>query len=197
MRGMEGPSFITVDLEVWSKVDVAPLARALQPRSLVLYVGKSKRKFLASFEAHGSSPEKTIWRLLALVTPLRGRAKKLWTEADARVFNVGFESGNVVALLHETPPGSGAWRQRGKLKLNAFETSLSSDVIQAIAAARGTVVTTIYPPRREARAKHRDGAAARPRVRPPNKPLQRTGASVAALPPGGRAERQAVSRTGG
>ncbi|HXJ23441.1 MAG TPA: hypothetical protein VMT03_24720 [Polyangia bacterium] len=186
MRGMEGPSFITVDLEVWSKVDLSPLARALEPRCFVLYVGKAKRKFLASFEAHGSSPEETIWRLLALVRPLRGRPKTLWREADARVFNIGFESGNGVALLHETPPGSGVWRQRGKLKIGAFETSLSSDVIQAIAAARGTLATTIYPPRREVRAKRRESADARPRVRPPNKPLQRTGASVAALPPRAR-----------
>jgi hypothetical protein len=150
---MEGPSFITVDLEVWSKVDLAPLAEALEPRSLVLYVGKAKRKFLASFEVHGSSPEATIWRLLDLVKPLRGHARKLWKEADARVFNIGFESGSAVTLLHETPPGSGVWKPRGKLKLNAFEASLGTEVLQAIAAARGTVTTTIYPPRREVGAK--------------------------------------------
>src|SRR6516225_1483270 len=132
MRGTKGPSFITVDLEVWSKVDLAPLARALEPQSFVLVVGKAKRKFLASFEAHGSSPEESIWRLLELVRPLRGRAKKLWKEADARVFNVGFESGNGLALLHETPPGSGVWKARGKRKLNACETSLGSDILQAV-----------------------------------------------------------------
>jgi hypothetical protein len=175
MREVEGPRFITVDLEVWSKADLAPLAKALEPRSFVLYVGRAKRKFLASFEAHGASPEETIWRLLDLVKPLRGRARQLWREADVRVFNIGFESGNTVALMHETPPGSGVWEQRGKIKLNACETSLRGDVLQAIADVRGTVTTTIYPPQREVRAKRRDSTEMRSRLRPPNPPLQSDG----------------------
>jgi hypothetical protein len=152
---MEGPRFITVDLEVWSRADLAPLARALEPRSLVLYVGKVKRKFLASFEAHGASPEETIWRLLELVKPLRGRVRALWKEAEARVFNIGFESGNAVTLLHDTPPGSGVWKPRGKNKMSACETSLGTEVLQAVADAQGTVTTTIYPPRKEIPGKRR------------------------------------------
>jgi hypothetical protein len=155
MRGTKGPSFITVDLEVWSKTDLAPLARALEPRSLVLYVGQMRGKFLASFEAAGSSPEETIWRLLELVKPLRGRVGKLWKEAEARVFNIGFESGNAVVLMHQAPPGSGVWRQQGKVKIGACETSLSTKVLQAVADVRGTVSTTIYPPMKEARPERR------------------------------------------
>lgn len=155
MTGMEGPRFITVDLEVWSRTDLAPLAKALEPRSLVLYVGKVKRKFLASFEAHGASPEETIWRLLGLVKPLRGRERKLWLQAEARVFNIGFESGNALMLLHETPTGSGVWKARGGPKMRACETSLGTDVLQAVVDARGTVTTTVYPPRREVPTKHR------------------------------------------
>jgi len=151
MSGVEGPRFITVDLEVWSKTDLAPLAKALEPRSFVLYVGKVKRKFLASFEAHGSSPEETIRRLLELVAPLRGRERKLWRQAEARVFNIGFESGNAVMLLHETSPGSGVWKPRGKPKVRACKTSLGTDVLQALVDAQATVTTTIYPPRREVR----------------------------------------------
>jgi hypothetical protein len=175
MREVEGPSFITVDLEVWSKADLAPLAKALESRSFVLYVGRAKRKFLASFEVHGATPEKTIWRLLDLVKPLRGRVRQLWKQADARVFNIGFESGNVVALMHETPAGSGVWKQRGKIKLHAFETSLRTDVLQAVADVRGTVTTTIYPPRREVRAKRLDSTDLRSRLRPANPPLRSNG----------------------
>jgi len=155
MPKMEGPRFITVDLEVWSKTDLAPLAAALQSESFVLYVGRVKGKYLASFEAHGDSPEETIWRLLELVRPLRGLAKKLWQEAEARVFNIGFESGNAIALLYETPPSSGVWKQRGRVKLDVLETSLGSDVLRAVADVRGAVTTAIYPPRREVRAKRR------------------------------------------
>jgi len=152
MSKREGPSFITVDLEVWSKTNLTPLADALRQRSFVVYVGKVDRKFLASFEAHGETPEETIWRLLRLVKPLRGLPKKLWQTAEARVFNIGFESGNTVALLHETPPGSGVWKQRGRAKLSVFETSLGADLLRAVADVRGTVTTSIYPPRREVRA---------------------------------------------
>jgi hypothetical protein len=155
MRGMDGPRFITVDLEVWSRTDLAPLAEALESRSLVLYVGEAKGKFLASFEAHGSSPEETIWRLLELVKPLRGRVRNLWREAESRVFNVGFESGSAVALMHERPSGSGVWRPQGRPTMSACETSLGTDVLRAVADARGVVTTTIYPPRKKVRAKRR------------------------------------------
>ena len=175
MGGNEGPKFITVDLEVWSKVDLAPLAKALESRGFVLYVGKARGKFLASFEAHGSSPEETIWRLLDLVKPLRGRVRELWKDAEARVFNIGFESGNAVTLLHETPPGSGVWKPRGSVTLKACETSLGTRVLKAMANVRGTVTTTIYPPRREVPAARRNGAGTRSQLRPPDRPLQSDG----------------------
>lgn len=172
MRGREGPSFITVDLEVWSEVDLAPLAKALESRSFVLYVGKARGKFLASFEAHGASPEETIWRLLDLVKPLRGRPRELWKTADARVFNIGFEGGNVVMPLHETPPGSGVWKPRWKVRLEACETSLGTHVLKAVADERGTVTTTIYPPRKEVPSTRRAATGTRSRLRPRNQRLQ-------------------------
>jgi len=155
MSEIEGPSFITVDLEVWSKTDLAPIARALEPRSLVLFVGKMKGKFLASFEAHGSSPEETIWHLLELVKPLRGPLRSLWNKAEARVFNIGFEGGNTVVLMHQTAPGSGVWTARGRHKISACETSLGPEVLRAVADVRGTVTTTIYPARTNVRPKRR------------------------------------------
>jgi hypothetical protein len=156
MDEIEGPRFITVDLEVWSKRNLAPLGSALQSRSLVLYVGRMRRKFFANFEAHGNSPEDTIWRLLELVKPLKGTARKLWQAAEKRVFNIGFESGNSVELLHERPPGSGCWWPHGRVRLKTLETSLGADVVRAVADVRGTLTTTIYPPRREVRAKRRN-----------------------------------------
>ena len=47
MSELEGPRFITVDLEVWSKTDLALLAEALEARSFVLYVGKVAKAILA------------------------------------------------------------------------------------------------------------------------------------------------------
>ena len=67
MRELSGPHFINVDLEVWSRDDLAAFAAAVEPRSLVLHVGKVRRKCLARIEAKSVrplTPEQTIWALL-------------------------------------------------------------------------------------------------------------------------------------
>jgi hypothetical protein len=155
MPAIEGPSFLAVDLEVWSTADLAPLGRALETECSVLHVGRVEGRCLASFEVHGDLPEDTIWRFLQLVKALRGSPRRLWREAESRVFHLGFESGGAVELLYETPAGSGVWKRRGRVQLNACQTSLGPEVLRAIAAVRGTVMTTIYPPRREMRLKER------------------------------------------
>ena len=46
-----GPRFITVDLDVWSRQDLAVLAAAMEPKGFVQFVGKMRRKFFVSVEA--------------------------------------------------------------------------------------------------------------------------------------------------
>jgi hypothetical protein len=58
-----GPHFINVDLEVWSRSDLAALGAAVEQTALVLYVGKSRRKHLVALEADRgkhSTPESII-----------------------------------------------------------------------------------------------------------------------------------------
>jgi len=153
MRELSGPHFINVDLEVWSREDLAAFAAAMAPRSLVLHVGEVRRKFLASIEAKSmrpATPEQTIWALLKVVESLPPKADRLWRRAETRVFNVGYEGGEFVSLLYERPAGSGRWypRRSGKTA-DPCETSLSPELLRAVANVGGTIATTIYSPRRE------------------------------------------------
>jgi hypothetical protein len=153
-RRLSGPHFINVDLEVWSREDLATFAAAVAPRSFVLHVGKVRRKFFASIEAKSArpltSPEQAISALLKLVESLPPRAGRLWRHAESRVFNVGYESGEFVSLLYERPVGSGRWYARGPDRTaGPCETSLSPELLRAVAKVGGTIATTIYPPRRQ------------------------------------------------
>ena len=168
MRELSGPHFVNVDLEVWSCQDLATFAAAVEPRGFVLHVGKVRRKFLASIEAKSArpltSPEQTIWALLRVVGSLPPRARRLWRSAESRVFNVGYEAGNFVTLLHERPVGSGRWYPRGPKTADPCETSLGPELLRAVAKVGGTIATTIYPARREVPShgrKRRSSGAAR------------------------------------
>jgi hypothetical protein len=168
MRDLSGPHFINVDLEVWSREDLATFAAAVEPRSVVLHVGKVRRKFLATIEAksvRALTAEQTIRALLKVVESLPPGAGRLWRQAQSRVFNVGYEGGEFVSLLYERPVGSGRWYPRGPGKTaGPCETSLSPELLRAVANVGGTIATTIYPPRREVPSRcprRRSSAAAR------------------------------------
>jgi hypothetical protein len=153
MSALRGPHFINVDLEVWSREDLADFAAAVEARSTVMHVGKVRRKFHVSLEAKPASPltspERTIWALLEVVESLPLGARRLWKRAQSRVFNVGYEGGEFVGLLYERPVGSGRWFPGGTPKAaEPHESSLSPDVLRAVADVGGTIATTIYPPRR-------------------------------------------------
>jgi hypothetical protein len=155
---------------VWSREDLATFAAAVEPRSVVLHVGKVRRKFLASIEAKSVrplTPEQTIWALLKVVESRPPGAGRLWRRAESRVFNVGYEGGEFVSLLYERPVGSGRWYPRGPGKTaGPYETSLSPELLWAVANVGGTIATTIYPPRREVPSRRPNGARQRQRRGP-------------------------------
>jgi hypothetical protein len=163
-----GPHFINVDLEVWSRSDLSALGKAVEPVALVLFVGKSRRKHLVALEAkeaRPSSPEATTWALLKVIRSLPPVARRAWKSADTRVFNIGYQAEEFVTLLHERPPGSGRWYAKDPREAaKASVTTLSPKLIQAVARAGGTIITTIYPPTRQVpahRTKRRSSAELR------------------------------------
>lgn len=166
----QGPHFVNVDLEVWSKTKLSVLGEAVEPIAFVLYSGKIRRKFLLSFEAalpKVTSPESAIWALLKVVEALPPRARKAWKAAQSRVFNVGFRSGDFITLLRERPVGSGRWYAANPKKAAVpCETSLSTKVLQAVAKVDGTIATTIYPPTREVPSRRRKAKPSTTRRRP-------------------------------
>jgi hypothetical protein len=173
-----GPHFINVDLEVWSPTDLVALAAALEAKAFVLYAGKVRRRFLVSFEARVgrlTDPERTIWALLRVIHSLPESARREWKRATARVFNVGFEGG-VLVKLQERPRGSGRWYpHRGGDPTMHCETSLSTELLQAVAKVKGTITTTVYAPTEFVH--RRSGGRAHPRRRggPPNRALNPAG----------------------
>jgi hypothetical protein len=149
---MKGPYFINVDLEVWSKEDLTPLARAFEPNCLVLHVGKVKRRFHLCVEATSNpkAPDAVILALLEVVQSLPPTAKRLWKRAESRIFNVGYDSGTTVNLMHERPVGSGRWYARSPSKAaRPYEITFDPKLLRDIVDVGATVGTTIYPPTKE------------------------------------------------
>jgi hypothetical protein len=158
MRELKGPHYLNVDLEVWSREDLAPFVEALESRSVVLHVGEVQGKFHASFEAIGgggqTSREQTIRALLKLVKDLPPVARRLWRGALSRELNVGYSGGEVLNLVHERPIGSGCWYAKNSGNVvRAYETSLSPEILRAVADVKGTIAVTIYPAARQAQAR--------------------------------------------
>src|SRR5688572_9883805 len=94
----EGTQFLNVDLDIFSKAPLDPIAEAFGKKVSVLHVGKWGRRYSAHFELAGSGAEtekqadRLVRRLVALVKGLPRRARRLWDEADAKEFNLGIEA---------------------------------------------------------------------------------------------------------
>jgi hypothetical protein len=174
-----GPHFINVDLEVWSVTELVALAAALESKALVLYAGKVGRRFLVSIEAKAArltDPERTIRALLRVIESLPASARRDWNRATARVFNVGFDGGEVVKL-EERPNGSGRWHPtRGGDAALHYETALSASLLDAVARIKGTIATTVYAPTEFVRRRSRERTRPqRRRAGPADRALNSTG----------------------
>lgn len=128
--------YLNVDLEIRSRSDLAPLAKALSRRLIVLHVGKIGRGFLLSLEASGLSvhPDAVIRRFDRAIASLSPAARKLWTRARDRVFDIGIETTS------------------GK---TSFVLTLDPDTVKTVARLKARIALTVYPrlqPRRGAGA---------------------------------------------
>lgn len=121
--------YLNVDLDVWSRTLLEPLAKALQPRLSVLYVGGERRRHEAHFELPGGPPErdaeKTVLGLTRVVERLPPVAQRLWRQATVREFNVGVQAA---------------------AEPYAFELRLSANAVEAAARVGAAMVFTVYAP---------------------------------------------------
>ena len=97
------PAFLNVDLEILSKVKLAPLATEWGEKVFVLYSGRGcfepgpaslkSRRYLLTLEAspgHKKSPDHIIHTFCTLVEGLSPANRLLWDQAQKR-FDVGYE----------------------------------------------------------------------------------------------------------
>jgi hypothetical protein len=125
--------YMAVDLDVWSRSPLDPLAAALQRRLFVHYVGRERRRHAAHFSLKNrplpDDPNHNILRLVSIVKALPPAAKRLWTGALAREFNIGIQAAD---------------------EPRSFELHVHPRVVAAAARMGAGVVVTVYAPDDEA-----------------------------------------------
>jgi hypothetical protein len=115
-------------LDVYSRARLAGLVKAFGDSMLVLHEGRWGGRYIASFELGNSSQlsaDQEIRRLVALVRSLPAPARRLWAEAQSRVFDIGVQAG-------VTP--------------HSHALALSQDTIAAVASVQGRIIITTYAP---------------------------------------------------
>ncbi len=118
--------FLNVDLDVFSRRPLEPLAIALGSKVLLLYVGREGRRYRAHFElsvANRKSADALIVGLVGLVKSLPRAAKSVWNEAYRRDFNIGVQGG---------------------FSPHSYELSLKPETLKMVGSVNARVVLTIY-----------------------------------------------------
>ena len=89
--------YLNTDLDLRSKEDLRPLARAFQRQGLyTLHVDRaSNRDWYATFELDtvGRRPNVHVNGILNAVEALEGKACALWNNCTVRELNLGYDSG--------------------------------------------------------------------------------------------------------
>ncbi|MBI1918091.1 MAG: hypothetical protein HYS12_25650 [Planctomycetes bacterium] len=120
--------YLNVDLDLESRVSLAPIVEAFGEDVVVLHQSACREFFTASFEAAGSGcsgdAEGAINDLCLLVENLPDDARRLWDECCTRVFDIGYESG-------DSP--------------RSFRSILHPETVMRVAAVGAAIMVTIYP----------------------------------------------------
>jgi hypothetical protein len=124
-------TFLNVDLDVWAAYDLAPLVEAFGPHVSDMFTGAAEVEEgayqthleLALAKRDPWNPDSAIQAFVRLIEGLPPAAKRLWDEANLRVFDVGIQGG-------VTP--------------RAFQFSLRPDTLAAASRLKANVALTIY-----------------------------------------------------
>lgn len=120
--------FITVDLEVFSKRNLKPLADALSGKLSVHYLGiefNLNKAYFGWSWPQFKTPEDGILRYCRLIQKLDERARELWDSAESRSFDIGFES-----------PRKGTY----------YWSAINAKAVRAAAELNAQIAITIYGP---------------------------------------------------
>ena len=123
---MEEISFLNVDLDIESKVNLMPIIENLEQEVIVLHHDQSKGYHRCSFElsTYISNPDDIISYFCHLIENCPENVRKIWNQCCVRTFDIGYESGN---------------------KPRAFSSKLQASTIQKVARVGASIIVTIYP----------------------------------------------------
>ena len=128
--------FLNVDLDIRSRRSVAPLLKVWpSAQTPDRKPGHAPRWVHISGLSYKKSADRLVRELIALVDLLPPKARRCWTAASSRVFDIGI--------------------QAGLAPRNFEDVRLSPETVRAIARVQGTVVVTVYAPYREPSLKAR------------------------------------------
>ena len=118
-------AFLNVDVDVFAKYPLEPLAAALGDDVSLHYVGRvGRRLFQLHFALYSpKNSDSAIRGLAKVIGSLPRSSRRLWNNASRRVFDLGFQGGS---------------------KPYSREFDISQETVAEIAALRGTVKVTIY-----------------------------------------------------
>ncbi len=119
-----GAKYLTIDLEIRARRDLTPLAIALSERLFLQHVGRIPRTFLVSFAGSGNTADISIKRFAAEIVKLPPSLRRLWDNADDRVFDMALETTG------------------GK---HPFALGLRPETIITMAKLNARIALTVYP----------------------------------------------------
>jgi hypothetical protein len=128
-RSDEMTCFLNVDLDVVAAQDLSPLVHALGPRVFDLHTGPAGTGYQTHLELASRRPgdppdaEAAIKAFVKLLASLPPRARRLWSSATQRDFNIGIQGGS---------------------EPRAFEFALQPATLKAVARLGARVVVTVY-----------------------------------------------------
>jgi len=118
--------FLNVDLDVFARSSLEPLAEAFGSKVFQLYVGRHGRNYGAHFELRaspGRGADALIVGLVQLVKSLPRSVRTIWNEAYRRDFNIGIQGG---------------------LEPRVYELPLKPETLKLVSSVNARVVVTVY-----------------------------------------------------
>ena len=122
----EPPSYITLDIEIVSKEDLAALKNYLEEKTFILGLNKVDDLFYLSFEPNydeKGSPETSANLIINVLLELPSELKKQWHNSESRTFDFGFDSGTIAP---------------------SYNLSISPSTLKKIAELEASITITIY-----------------------------------------------------
>jgi len=122
------PRFLTLDVNLASKEDLAPLAIYFEEPAFVLGLSKVEGSYYLGlepcyFSEEENTPENCAKFFIEMVSSFPEELAGLWSRADSRIFDFGFDSGEMMPY---------------------YRSEISPEVLGKIASIGASIAMSIY-----------------------------------------------------